>query len=155
MNGLTITLINVDQVLQIPTDASQGSVTDPVPTTPQFQISDADLELLAKVIYAEARGEDFTGQVAVGAVVLNRLRATGFPKTIADVIYQPWAFTCVNDGQFSLVPDDNAREAARQAVAGLDPTGGALYYFNPKTATSAWSMSRPVIKQIGRHVFTM
>lgn len=118
-------------------------------------ITKTDLELLARVIYAEARGEDFEGQVAVGAVVLNRLKDTRFPKTIQDVVFQPGAFTAVVDKQIHLTPDEEAYRAAKTALAGKDPTGGALYYFNPKTATDRWIKSRPVIKRIGNHTFSI
>lgn len=118
-------------------------------------ITKTDLELLARVIYAEARGEDFEGQVAVGAVVLNRLKDARFPKTIPDVVFQPGAFTAVVDNQIHLVPDEGAYRAAEAALAGKDPTGGALYYFNPKTATDRWIKSRPVIKRIGNHTFSI
>lgn len=118
-------------------------------------ITKTDLELLARVIYAEARGEDFEGQVAVGAVVLNRLKDTRFPKTIQDVVFQPGAFTAVVDNQIHLTPDEEAYQAAETALAGKDPTGGALYYFNPKTATDRWIKSRPVLKRIGNHTFSI
>ncbi len=117
--------------------------------------SKAELELLARVIYAEARGENFDGQVAVGAVVLNRLKDPAFPKTIREVIYQPGAFTAVNDKQIHLTPDERAFEAARAALAGMDPTGGAIYYYNPLTATDRWIKTRPVIKKIGNHTFSI
>lgn len=118
------------------------------------KVSQSDLDLLARVIYAEARGEDFQGQVAVGAVVLNRLDAPRFPKTIRDVIYQPGAFTAVSDKQIYLQPDTTAYQAAEAALNGDDPTGGALYYYNPRTATDSWIKSRPVIKRIGNHTFS-
>ncbi len=97
----------------------------------------ADLTLLARVIYAEARGESYTGQVAVGAVVLNRVKSALFPNTIAGVVYQKSAFTCVNDGQINLTPDATAYSAAQDALNGWDPTGGCLYYYNASTAVSA------------------
>lgn len=112
-----------------------------------------DLHLLAKAVYSEARGEPFEGQVAVAAVVLNRLRNPIFPNTVAGVIFEPLAFTAVADGQFYLPPNDEAYRAAQLALDGWDPTGGAIYYFNPATATSAWIWSRPYIKTIGRHRF--
>lgn len=115
----------------------------------------ADLVLLARVIYAEARGESYTGQVAVGAVVLNRVKSALFPNTIAGVVYQKDAFTCVNDGQINLVPDATAYSAAQDALNGWDPTGGCLYYYNPATAVSAWIFSRPTIMIIGRHTFAL
>lgn len=112
-----------------------------------------DLYLLARLISAEARGEPYEGQVAVGAVVLNRVAHESFPNTIADVIYQPWAFTCVVDGQFDEPIADSAYRAAQDALDGSDPSNGAIYYFNPVTATSAWIWSRPLIVEIGNHRF--
>lgn len=112
-----------------------------------------DLYLLARLISAEARGEPYEGQVAVGAVVLNRVAHESFPNTIADVIYQPWAFTCVIDGQFDEPIADSAYRAAQDALNGSDPSNGAIYYFNPVTATSAWIWSRPLIVEIGNHRF--
>ena len=115
--------------------------------------SSSDLYLLAKCIYAEARGEPYIGQVAIGAVVLNRVESSSFPNTIAGVIYQPYAFTAVADGQINLEPNDTAYKAARDAMNGWDPTNGCLYYYNPATATSAWIWSRPVMLSIGNHNF--
>lgn len=117
--------------------------------------SSSDLNLLAKCIYAEARGESYTGQVAVGAVILNRVKSAKFPNSIAGVIYQPWAFTCVNDGQINLSPNQTAIKAAQDALNGWDPTYGALYYFNPATATSSWIWSRRQTIQIGKHIFAV
>lgn len=117
------------------------------------QTSNKDLNLLARVIYAEARGEPYVGQVAIGAVVLNRVRDSRFPKTIAGVIYQPGAFTAVADGQINLEPNETAYKAARDALNGWDPTYGCVYYWNPATATSKWVWSRPIVTQIGKHVF--
>ena len=117
--------------------------------------SSSDSYLLAKCIYAEARGEPYTGQVAVGAVILNRVRSSKFPNTIAGVIYQPYAFTCVADGQINLTPDDNAKKAAQDALSGWDPTNGCLYYYNPATATSSWIWSRTVMLSIGKHNFAL
>lgn len=111
------------------------------------------INLLARVISAEARGEPYSGQVAVGAVILNRVKHPAFPNTIAGVVYQPGAFTCMVDGQFNEPVADSAVRAAREAIAGADPSGGAIYYFNPDTATSAWIWSRPLIKTIGKHRF--
>ncbi len=115
--------------------------------------SSADFELLARTISAEARGESHLGQVAVGAVILNRVEHPSFPDTVSGVIYQNGAFTCLSDGQFYEPIADSAYAAARDALNGLDPTGGAIYYYNPKTATSKWIFSRKVITTIGRHVF--
>ena len=112
-----------------------------------------DVDLLARLISAEARGEPYEGQVAVGAVVLNRVKHPSFPNTISGVIYQHEAFTCVYDGQFDQPVAESAYRAARDALNGWDPSYGAIYYFNPSTATSAWIWSRPEIVTIGRHKF--
>ena len=112
-----------------------------------------DLNLLARVIYGEARGEPYTGQVAIGAVVLNRVRNSSFPNTIAGVVYQSGAFDAVSDGQINLTPNSTAKKAAQDALNGWDPTYGAIYYFNPKTATNKWIWSRPMTVTIGRHRF--
>lgn len=113
----------------------------------------ADYQLLARIISAEARGETYLGQVAVGAVVLNRMEHPSFPDTLSGVVYQNGAFSCLYDGQFYEPIADSAYRAARDALNGLDPTGGAIYYYNPKTATNKWITSRPIITTIGRHVF--
>lgn len=113
----------------------------------------ADYELLARIISAEARGESYLGQVAVGAVVLNRIEHPSFPDTLAGVVYQNGAFSCLYDGQFYKPISDSAYSAARDALNGVDPSGGAIYYYNPKTATNKWITGRPVITTIGRHVF--
>lgn len=115
--------------------------------------SSNDYNLLARIISAEARGEPYLGQVAVGAVVLNRVEHPSFPDTVSGVIYQNGAFSCLNDGQFYKSVSSSAYTAARDALNGLDPSGGAIYYYNPKTATSKWIRSRPVITTIGNHVF--
>lgn len=112
-----------------------------------------DVYLLARLISAEARGEPYQGQVAVGAVVLNRIDHPSFPNTLSGVIYQRGAFTCLSDGQFDQPIADSAYQAARDALNGADPTGGAIYYFNPATATSKWIWSRPVLLIIGKHRF--
>ena len=109
--------------------------------------------LLARLISAEARGEPYVGQVAVGAVVLNRVKHPSFPNTIPGVIYQSGAFSCIADGQFNQPVAESAYRAADDALNGWDPTGGAIYYFNPNTATSAWIWSRPLILTIGKHMF--
>lgn len=115
----------------------------------------SDIQLMARAINGEARGEPYEGQVAVGAVILNRVRDSRFPNTIAGVIYQPGAFTAVSDGQINVPIDENSTvvKAARDALNGWDPTEGAVYYFNPNTATNKWIWSRPVIKTIGKHRF--
>lgn len=115
----------------------------------------SDVQLLARAINGEARGESYEGQVAVGAVILNRVKSSKFPNTIAGVIYQPGAFTAVSDGQINvpISEDSTVVKAAQDALNGWDPTNGALYYFNPDTATSSWIWSRPLIKTIGKHRF--
>lgn len=115
--------------------------------------SSSDYDLLARIISAEARGESYLGQVAVGAVILNRIEHPSFPDTLSGVIYQKGAFSCLNDGQFYEPVADSAYSAARDAINGLDPSGGAIYYYNPSTATSKWIFSRPVITTIGNHRF--
>ncbi len=115
----------------------------------------SDVYLLAKCIYAEARGESYTGQVAVGAVILNRVKDPAFPNTVAGVIYQKGAFTAVSDGQINLKPDQTAIDAAEDALAGWDPTYGCLYYYNPAVATSAWIFNRETVLTIGKHVFAI
>lgn len=117
--------------------------------------TNSDTYLLARCIYGEARGESYTGQVAVGAVVLNRVKSSDFPNTISGVIYQKHAFTAVSDGQINLTPDQTAINAAKDAMNGWDPTGGCLYYYNPVTATSEWIFSRETVITIGKHVFAI
>ena len=115
----------------------------------------SDIQLLARAINGEARGESYEGQVAVGAVILNRVKSSKFPNTIAGVIYQSGAFTAVSDGQINVPIDEKSTvyKAAQDALNGWDPTYGAIYYFNPKTATSAWIWSRPMTVTIGNHRF--
>ncbi len=113
----------------------------------------ANVELLARLIHGEARGEPYTGMVAVGAVVLNRVASPNFPSTIAGVVYQKGAFDAVSDGQINLSPNQQCYNAARDAMNGWDPSGGAIYYFNPATATNKWIWSRPLTITIGKHRF--
>ena len=115
--------------------------------------SSSQVDLLARLISAEARGEPYSGQVAVGAVVLNRIQHPSFPNTLSGVIYQSGAFTCITDGQFNQPVAESAYRAARDALNGVDPSGGAIYYFNPSTATSSWIWSRPLITVVGKHRF--
>lgn len=115
----------------------------------------SDLYLLAKCIYAEARGESYTGQVAVGAVILNRVDSPQFPNTVSGVIYQKNAFTAVSDGQINLEPNATAYNAAQDALNGWDPTYGCLYYYNPAVATSSWIFGRQTVTTIGKHVFAI
>lgn len=115
--------------------------------------SQNDVNLLARVVSAEARGEPYVGQVAVGAVILNRIHHPSFPNTLAGVIYQPGAFSCLNDGQINSQVSDSAYRAARDAMNGWDPSGGAIYYYNPAKSTNKWIFARPVITVIGDHRF--
>lgn len=117
------------------------------------QYSEKDLKLIANAVYGEARGEPYEGQVAVAAVILNRIEHPDFPNTVSEVIFQPLAFTAVADGQIWLEPNERAKEAVLDALNGWDPTENAIYYFNPDTATSEWIWSRPQIKKIGQHIF--
>ena len=118
-------------------------------------VSESDNQLLARAVNGEARGEPYEGQVAVAAVILNRVKHSSFPNTIAGVIYQPGAFTAVSDGQINVPidPSSTVYKACKDALNGWDPSGGAIYYFNPNTATSSWIWSRPLIKMIGKHRF--
>ncbi|MBQ6018805.1 MAG: spore cortex-lytic enzyme [Clostridia bacterium] len=117
------------------------------------QMSSSDLYLIAKVIAAEARGESYTGQVAVGAVILNRVAHPSFPDTVSGVIYQAGAFSCVRDSNWQVEPGTQAKKAAQDAINGWDPTGGALYYYNPAKTNDKWIRTRPVVTTIGSHVF--
>ncbi len=145
-NGLTIDGIAGPKTLAamgIYSSSTGGTTTN----------SSSDLNLLARLVYAEARGESYTGQVAVASVVLNRVKSSSFPNTVAGVIYQKGAFSVVDDGQINLTPNATARKAAQDAINGWDPSYGAIYYFNPNTATNAWIWSRPVTVIIGNHRF--
>lgn len=113
-----------------------------------------DANLLARTVNGEARGEPYVGQVAVAAVILNRIADPAFPKTVADIVYQPQAFSSVNDGQINLPPSATAIRAAQEAISGSDPSGGALFFFNPAKTKNKYIWSRPQIKQIGNHIFT-
>lgn len=118
-------------------------------------LSENDLKIMANAVHGEARGEPFEGQVAVAAVILNRVKSPSFPNSPSGVIFQPGAFTAVADGQIYLEPNETSRKAVQQALNGWDPTGGCLYYFNPRTATSKWIWTRPQVKTIGEHIFCM
>ena len=142
-NGLT-----ADGIVGAKTAAAMG-----ITLTGSTTGTSGDSYLLARIIYAEARGEPYVGQVAVGAVVLNRVKSSSFPNTISGVIYQAGAFDAVSDGQINLAPDDESIRAARDAMNGWDPSNGCLYYYNPATATSRWMLSRPVLLRIGAHAF--
>ncbi|MFC5714197.1 spore cortex-lytic enzyme [Thalassorhabdus alkalitolerans] len=115
--------------------------------------SENDIQIMSNAVYGEARGEPYVGQVAVAAVIINRIHSPTFPNTASGVIFEPRAFTAVADGQIWLEPDDTARRAVLDAINGQDPSSGAEYYFNPDTATSGWIWTRPQIKKIGKHIF--
>jgi len=149
-NGLV-----ADGIVGTKTAASMGITLSSTTSSTSSSSTSSDLYLLAKCIYAEARGEPYTGQVAVGAVVLNRVESSDFPNTISGVIYQPYAFTCVSDGQINLTPDTSATSAAQDALNGWDPTNGCLYYYNPSTATSSWIWSKTIMLSIGTHNFAI
>lgn len=154
-NGLTVDGIVGNKTLKamgITSSMLSGSKTS---SSTASGYSSSDEKLLARLIYAEARGEPYQGQVAVGAVVLNRVKSSSFPNSISGVIYQPYAFTCVNDGQINLSPNQTALKAARDAMNGWDPTYGCIYYYNPKVATSSWIYSRKTVVTIGNHVFAV
>ena len=138
------------KAMGITTSSSSGSAGGG-----QGQYSSGDVDLLARIISAESRGEPYAGQVAVGAVILNRISHPSFPNTLAGVIYQPGAFSCLNDGGINAPVADSAYKAARDAINGSDPSGGAIYYYNPAKSTSKWIFSRKVITTIGKHRFAI
>lgn len=145
--------LKVDGVVGDATAKALGIFEQAKTTTRGTVTRSNDVNTLAQAIHGEARGEPYIGQVAVAAVILNRVDNPKFPNTIAGVIYQPGAFTAVTDGQMFLAPDESSAKAAKDALNGWDPSGGAIYYFNPAKATSKWIWSRPVIKIIGKHYF--
>ena len=151
-NGLTVDGI-VGSATAKAMGVSLSGSTSSSGTTTANKVSNSDLYLLSCCIYGEARGESYIGKVAVGAVILNRVASSSFPNTISGVIYQNGAFTCVSDGQINLGTHDECTRAAQDALTGWDPSGGALYYFNPATATSKWIWSRKQIVTIGKHIF--
>lgn len=146
-NGLT-----VDGIAGTKTLTAMG-ITSGSSSSGSSSNNSSNLNLLARVIYGEARGEPYTGQVAVGAVILNRVKSSKFPNTISGVVYQSGAFDAVADGQVNLNPDSTAKKAAQDALNGWDPSYGAIYYFNPSTATNKWIWSRPLTVIIGKHRF--
>ena len=148
-NGLT-----ADGIVGTRTAQALGiSLSGTTSSSSSSSASSTDLNLLARVVYGEARGEPYTGQVAVAAVVLNRVRSSSFPNSVAGVVYQSGAFDCVSDGQINLTPNQSAYNAAKDALNGWDPTYGCLFYYNPRTATSKWMLSRTVKLSIGNHAF--
>lgn len=146
---------NVPLEQQVKKGTNQGGTKQSVQTQLPAKYSNQDLQLMANAVYGEARGESYEGQVAVAAVIINRLEDAEFPNTISAVIFQPLAFTAVADGQIWLTPNERSKEAVLDALNGWDPTENALYYFNPDTATSDWIWTRPQIKKIGKHIFCM
>ena len=145
--------LSADGIVGSATAAALGMTLSGTSSSGGGSVTSSDLNLLARVVYGEARGEEYVGQVAVAAVVLNRVASPSFPNTIAGVVYQAGAFDCVSDGQINLTPNDTAMRAAEDALNGWDPTYGCLFYYNPRTATSAWMLSRPVKLVIGQHNF--
>ncbi|XNQ64702.1 spore cortex-lytic enzyme [Alkalihalobacillus sp. 1P02AB] len=137
---------------ETPTEQDNEATIDKATNVPAGY-SDNDIRIMAQAVYGEARGEPYIGQVAVAAVILNRVNSPSFPNTVSDVIFEPRAFTAVADGQIWLEPNETSRKAVLDAINGQDPTGNALYYFNPDTATSGWIWTRPQIKKIGKHIF--
>src|SRR5690625_4134901 len=135
-----------------PTENTNQTTNTSAVNVPQGY-SQNDIQLMANAVFGEARGEPYEGQVAVAAVILNRVKSSTFPNTVAGVIFEPRAFTAVADGQIWLTPNERAKNAVLDAINGWDPSGNAEYYFNPETATSAWIWTRPQIKQIGKHIF--
>lgn len=138
---------------QAGTAAPQDTPAQPTATNTPSGFSQNDIQLMANAVYGEARGEPYEGQVAVAAVILNRVESATFPNTVSGVIFEPGAFTAVADGQIWLTPNEGAKKAVLDAINGWDPTGNAQYYFNPDTATSSWIWGRPQIKRIGKHIF--
>jgi N-acetylmuramoyl-L-alanine amidase len=136
-----------------PAPAPKKEASKPTAVNTPNGFSQNDIQLMANAVYGEARGEPYEGQVAVAAVILNRIDSPSFPNTASGVIFEPGAFTAVADGQIWLTPNERAKEAVLDAINGWDPTSDALYYFNPVTATSDWIWSRPQIKKIGKHIF--
>lgn len=145
--------LSVDGIVGAKTLAALGMSSGSSDSGVTGSYSSSDVALLARLIYGEARGESYVGQVAVGAVVMNRIKSPSFPNTMSGVIYQRYAFTAVDDGQINLTPDATAKKAAQDAMNGWDPTYGAIYYYNPATATSSWIFSRTTTVTIGNHVF--
>jgi N-acetylmuramoyl-L-alanine amidase len=135
--------------------ARGGAASTTLASSNHLGLSSEDLKLMANAVHGEARGEPYVGQVAVAAVILNRVKSPSFPNSVSGVIFQPGAFTAVADGQIWLTPNETSAKAVQDALNGWDPTGGCIYYFNPVTATSKWIWSRPQVKQIGKHIFCM
>ncbi len=153
LTALTITFAALATISFIPRASAQDSVYTALASGSIPSATESNVYLLARIISAEARGEPYTGQVAVGAVILNRIKHPSFPDTLSGVIYQGGAFTAIVDGQFNQPISDSAYNAARDALNGWDPTGGAIYYYNPAKTSNAFMHSRPIIVTIGAHRF--
>ena len=147
-NGLT-----VDGIAGTKTLNAMGIYASSSGSSGTSSSNSTNLNLLSRLVYGEARGEPYSGQVAVAAVVLNRVSSSSFPNTVSGVIYQSGAFDAVSDGQINMTPDSTAKKAAQDAINGWDPSYGAIYYFNPNTATNKWIWSRPMTVKIGKHRF--
>jgi len=147
-NGLT-----ADGIAGTDTLHALGIYNSSSKSSSSSSVSNSNLNLISRFVYAESRGEPYTGQVAVASVILNRVKDSRFPNTVSGVVYQSGAFTCVSDGQINLTPNSTAKKAAQDAINGWDPSYGAIYYFNPATATSKWIWSRPMTVTIGHHRF--
>lgn len=147
--------MTMDKPSQQTGSKSGGGAAAALTTSNSLGLSENDINLMANAVYGEARGEPYEGQVAVAAVILNRVKSSLFPNTVSGVIFEPRAFTAVADGQIWLTPNEKAKRAVRDAMNGWDPTGGCIYYFNPDTATSGWIWTRPQVKRIGKHIFCM
>lgn len=161
INNLGSDVIYPGQVLRVSGEAqiapNNNTTTENTNNTQNriMNVTPKEMDLLARAVYSEARGEPFDGQVAVAAVIFNRVRHAEFPNTIEGVIFEPWAFTAVNDGQFWLTPNQTAYRAVEEALKGTDPSGGAIFYYNPVTATNQWIRTRTIIARIGQHVFAI
>ena len=149
-NGLTVDGIAGTKTLQAMGIYNSSSSSN---SSSNNTTNSSNLNLLSRTVYGEARGEPYTGQVAVAAVILNRVKSSSFPNTVSGVVYQSGAFDCVSDGQINMTPNETAKKAAQDALNGWDPSYGAIYYFNPATATNKWIWSRPMTITIGKHRF--
>lgn len=152
-NGLTVDGIAGDKTLKAMGIMNSSGNSSSSSSSSSSNSNSNNVNLIARAIYGEARGEPYVGQVAVGAVIMNRVKSSSFPNTISGVIYQSGAFDAVSDGQINMTPDSTAKKAAQDAINGWDPSYGAIYYFNPSTATNKWIWSRPMTVTIGKHRF--
>lgn len=150
-NNIWHNTIYAGHSLEIPTSNDSSSQSEN--SYRRLYVSDYERDLMARAVYSEARGESYTGKVAVASVIINRVLDPEYPNTVEGVIFEPWAFTPVHDGQFWLQPDSTSYSAVEDALRGWDPSYGATVFYNPITATSGWVFTRPIITQIGSHVF--